>query len=226
LIQRRMRRIGFGLSIAVVACAIGILNMPIPGGTAIAAECPSGGGGGGGSTSPSPSSSGSSSPSSQDQDGVVENLPLPVQSSGSPSPSGSSSGGPLPNLTSLLPGGDSGSPSPSGSSSSPPPSESGPECATSVTIKYVRASQRTTDPRDHFEGKVKSPNSDCTKGRDVVLKKVAKGKAKTVGRTVSSRSGAWKIRGVKPKGKFYALAKPRKVGDVTCKKGKSKTISP
>ena len=231
LSERRMRRIGFGLTIAVVASAIWILNGgPIPAGTATsasaAAECPSGGGGGGGGGSPTPTSSGSSQPSpSGSSAGELVNAPLPVQSSGSPSPSGSSSGGgPLPNLSSILPGGSS-SPSSTGSSS-PPPSSGGPACPTDVTIKYVRVSQRTSDPRDHFEGKVKSPNSDCVKGRDVTLKKVAKPNPKTVGRTVSQKSGTWKIRGVKPKGRFYAVAKPRKVGDVTCKKGKSKTISP
>jgi hypothetical protein len=60
----------------------------------------------------------------------------------------------------------------------------------------------------------------------VLLKKVKGKKAKTVGQTVSQKNGSWKIRGVKPNGKFYAATPARNVGDVSCRKGKSKTISP
>jgi hypothetical protein len=158
-----------------------------------------------------------------------------VQTTASPSGSGSASPSstddePLPNLTTLLPGEDESSASPTGSGTGSPqasPTSGGQDCPTKISITYKRASTRTTDPRDHFGGKVKSPNQNCERGRDVILKKVRKsGKAKTVGQTVSQRDGAWKIRGVKPKGRFYATAPAREVGDISCRKGKSKTFNP
>ncbi|HYI44541.1 MAG TPA: hypothetical protein VE174_03655 [Actinomycetota bacterium] len=230
--EQRTRFLGFGLTIAVVVGAIGILNVGI---SPAAAECSATGGG----SSPTPTSttqpSGSGSPTGA-QTAPVDQLPVPAQSTASPSGSGSASpsstdDGPLPNLSTILPGEDESSASPTGSGTGTPQgsptSGQGQDCPTKVSINYKAASTRTTDPRDRFGGKVKSPNQNCERGRDVILKKVRKsGKAKTVGRTVSQRDGAWKIRGVKPKGRFFATAPARDVGDVSCRKGKSKRFSP
>jgi hypothetical protein len=223
------------LTVAVIVAAIGILNVGV---SPAAAECTATGGGGGGGGSPTPTGSaqptGSGSPSSSGaQSAPVDQLPLPAQSSsaspsGSASPSSTDGGGPLPNLSTILPGGDdSASPTGSGASGSPTSGGGGgQDCPTKLTISYTRASTRTTDPRDHFGGKVKSPNAKCIRGRDVILKKVKGGKAKTVGRTVSTKNGSWKIQGVTPKGRFYAQSPARNVGAIACRKGKSKTISP
>ena len=228
--EQRRRFLGFGLTIAVVVGAIGILNVGI---SPAAAECKATGGGG---ASPTPTSTTqpSGSPTGT-QAPPVDQLPVPAQStatptsSGSASPSSTEDDGPVPDFTTLLPGEET-SASPTGSGTGSPGSPSaggqGQECPTKLTISYKRASTRTTDPRDHFGGKVKSPNGSCERGRDVILKKVRKGKAKTVGQTVSQRGGVWKIRGVKPQGRFYATSPARDVGDVTCRKGKSKTFSP
>ena len=194
--QSITRYLGFGLTVAVVSASIAILNVT-PAVTA-AAECESttgGGGGGGGGGSPSPSD-GTASPSESDDGGLPITLP---------------------------PIGGEDSPSPSGTPSEPPGGDDEPQrCRTKLTINFSRS--RGSSAAVTFKGRVKSQSKECKGGRNVLLKKIRKGKKRTVGRTVSKRSGAWSIQKRRAKGRYFAKARKRSVGNVRCLAGKSRRI--
>ena len=103
----------------------------------------------------------------------------------------------------------------------PPPDE--PETFTfntRVTIDYDRS------PSD-FEGDVKSGHGDCVGQRDVVLKKVRKGRPdKVVGRDTTNSRGEYRIPVRDAHGRYYTVAPkathPQSNGDtVVCKRGES-----
>lgn len=130
-------------------------------------------------------------------------LPGPPPPVGCPPSSASPSGSGSPSST--------GSPSPS-PSESPEPEDS----KSTISIKYSKK---------QFSGAVKSSN-DCETGRNVTLKKVKGGKARTVGKAKTVAGGKWKVGYPEPGGKkYYAKVKTStaKSGG-TCKGAKSKTI--
>jgi hypothetical protein len=77
-----------------------------------------------------------------------------------------------------------------------------------------------------FKGKVKSPETDCERGRKVTLKKKKKGPDATAGSSVSRRNGGWSVREPRAKGRYYALVAKQKVGTTTCGRAESRTIKP
>ena len=93
-----------------------------------------------------------------------------------------------------------------------------------MTINYER-SDATSQATDFF-GALKSPNSQCERGRQVSLKKVKKGRDRTVGSTISKRSGKWRIREARARGRYYAKTAKRTLSGpgVVCQAGRSKTI--
>ncbi len=219
--ERTMRRVALGLTLAVVLGAIGILNVGrAP--SVKAAECKAADGGDGGGESPSPTESGSpsESPSPSGPQGLI---PAPAQTSPSPSPSPSNTGGII-TLPPILP---SESASPSGSPS-PSPSEGrgGERCPSKVTIRYKRVGTRTTDPRDHFKGRVRSPENACVRRRQVLLRHKRRGSFRTVARTVTKRNGRWRIDQPGAKGRYYAKASEdsKRSGRLECRSGRSRTI--
>lgn len=78
-----------------------------------------------------------------------------------------------------------------------------------------------------LNGKVRSSDPSCVEGRKIVVKKVRRGRDRVVGRDVSERSGAYRVRARNLKGRFYAIAK-RKVGGAagggTCLRSRSKKV--
>ncbi len=193
--ERRMSLIGFGLTIAVIVGAVALLNVGVvPADTAAAAECKGGGGDG---ESPSSTPSPSSSPTEED-DGLPITIPPPGEEDTSTSAQ------------------------PTGSPSEPDRPEQ-QRCPTKVTIDSKRAG--ATRAATEFFGRLKSPENMCERGRRVLLKKDRKtGKDRTVGETLSKRSGKWTIRERRAKGRYYALAPKERRPRVICLKGRSKTI--
>ena len=75
-----------------------------------------------------------------------------------------------------------------------------------------------------FKGRVKSAVGKCERRRKVVLKKVRKGRDKTVGRDRSNRSGRYRIRKSDAKGRYYTKVKKARKSSVVCLGDKSKTV--
>ena len=134
----------------------------------------------------------------------------------SPSPSESDDGGlPIPTLP--IPGDESPSPS---------PSESNGEqvrCESSVTISFRGP---TPDrPRSEFRGAVSSQETDCERGRRVIVKKVRRGPDRSVGNTLTNRRGRYVVRVNRADGRYYAKATRSEVaGNVVCLPARSRTI--
>ncbi len=94
--------------------------------------------------------------------------------------------------------------------------------ATKLTIRYRRGS---------FKGKVRSSNAQCRRQRTVVLKKVRRGRDKTVGTDTSSRNGSWKVRRRAGRGRYYAQTPKKEFiagnGDrIVCRADKSSRLNP
>jgi hypothetical protein len=79
-----------------------------------------------------------------------------------------------------------------------------------------------------FQGAIKSAVGKCKKGRKVAIKKVRKGRDKVVARDKTNKRGKYKVRKRKVHGRFYSVAKRKKItakgGTVVCKSGRSKTV--
>ena len=79
-----------------------------------------------------------------------------------------------------------------------------------------------------FDGKVKSGNAKCRKGRTVVLKKQKSGDDKKVGSDKTNNEGNYSITEKNAKGKYYTVAKAKTFTtnngqQVTCEKDRSPT---
>lgn len=94
-----------------------------------------------------------------------------------------------------------------------------------ATIKRVK-SRLTLEKR--FKGRVRAGKSVCKKKRKVVLKKVKKGRDRTVGRDKTNRRGVYKIFKRRAKGRYYTKMKHREVAKngniINCTKARSKTV--
>ena len=138
----------------------------------------------------------------------------------SPGPS-SSSPSPTASTTSPSPTASSTSPSPTQSSASPTPTASTPPPPViypSTTTLKVKGNK--------FTGKVKSRNSRCRSGRNVLLKKEMPGKDKTVGKDKTNGRGNYSIKEKNPNGTYYTVAKTKRFttgagGPVTCDSDRS-----
>lgn len=94
------------------------------------------------------------------------------------------------------------------------------ENATTLTIRY---------DRPNFKGQVASDRKRCQVGRRIILKKVTPGPNRTVGTDTSDRRGNWEIRKRRARGRFYAIARPKRFVDafgtnVICLRDRSVTI--
>jgi len=130
--------------------------------------------------------------------------------SNSPSPAASASASPSPSASATA------SPSPGPTLTPPPPPEN--ERATStITFKY--------GAKERARGRVSSSDSRCEDRRNVVVKKVRRGRDKVVRRTFTDSSGAWKTGGTLAPGRYYAQAQRTQTttstGTFTCVKARS-----
>ncbi|HET7483040.1 MAG TPA: hypothetical protein VFK89_09285 [Actinomycetota bacterium] len=213
--ERTKRRLGFGITLAMIVGAIAVLNL----GTAPAAvaQCTSGDGGGG-TPSESASPSGSTSPSGS----ATGLLVGAAQSSTTPAPSSSTTGGGGITLPPILPSDSSTSASPS----SPGGGEVA-HCPTDVTIAYTAPNPRQ-NPKPTFHGRVKSDENSCIGGRIVTLMKKKDGPDARVGHDLSSPRGAWQVELRRANGRYYAKVKKDTVatdsGRAVCEAGRSKTL--
>ena len=98
---------------------------------------------------------------------------------------------------------------------------------TQVTINFVGGTYG-----DKFNGKVKSPNKKCRKGRTVVVKRNESGSDPKIGTDKSNKKGKWEVDvgGLAPAGKYYAIAKKKNLGKKNgvkqiCKKARSKSVT-
>lgn len=148
-------------------------------------------------TSASPSPSGSASPSPSETECEFDPLPPPVCPEPEPS--------------------ESGSPSPSPTNTEPPDEE--------PKRHGSRISIRFNEARSVFKGAVRSVGR-CERAREVVLRRVRKGRDAVVGQDVTNRKGKWKVRLPAANGRFYAkvLKKTIQQGDAVCRPARSKTI--
>ncbi|MEA2453287.1 MAG: hypothetical protein QOG04_1997, partial [Actinomycetota bacterium] len=94
------------------------------------------------------------------------------------------------------------------------------DVSTTLTIKYKSS---------NFSGTAKTAETECKKGRGVLLKRKKKGRDPTIGSTTTNTRGSYKIRSANAKGKYYAIvAKTTQVteeGDtLICKRDTSPTI--
>lgn len=82
--------------------------------------------------------------------------------------------------------------------------------------------------RKKFRGKVRSTVTTCRSGRKVAIKKVRKGRDKTIGHTRTHRAGTYRIRRSHAKGRFYTIAKRKRVSSggssLLCKAARSKIV--
>lgn len=114
-------------------------------------------------------------------------------------------------------------------SPSPSPSASdGPrKCSSDITLNYQGPSKKKP-ARRQFSGNVKSAEDECEKGRKVILKKLKKGKDKTVDATVTDPKGGYKIPVARANGRYYSQTPKDNVvtrdGRVTCGAAKSKPV--
>lgn len=156
--------------------------------------------------------------------GLPIGLPMAQQTSGSPSPSPSPSESecdldPLPPPVCPEPEpSESGTASPTGSPTGGP---GGPEKHDStITIRYGN---------DKFSGAVKSANK-CKPKREVVVRKVRKGRDRIVGRDTTNKKGKWSDEVADAKGRYYAKVAKRVFTQgstrVECGGAKSKKIRP
>jgi len=90
------------------------------------------------------------------------------------------------------------------------------------------ASRVTLAQADPFHGKVLSRKAACEKGRTVEVYRVDPGPDGLYDRTTSDAQGAWSIAAGMPNGKFYAVAKQRKIDagkTFVCKKATSPRVA-
>lgn len=228
-----MRMSDAGKSFAVVAiatvtglAAVATLASASPSGRGMpaASPCPSASAsptGGGGITtilsSILPGGGGSSSPSPTPKPTQTGSTAAPVAFA-TDSPTASTSASTAPSAT------VSASKPPSSSPSSGSCGTSGAqEIKSTVTIDLHR--------HLHFTGKVKSSEKDCYQKRDVVLKKVRKGKDADEGTDITNKKGEWAIIAETKTGggKYYAVAtkkvlRPNTDNPTICKPARSKTV--
>jgi hypothetical protein len=102
------------------------------------------------------------------------------------------------------------------------------QCDSAVTIKYDPPGPQE-GAKAGFSGAVKSGSATCIKGRNVLVRRDAGRRDKTVGTAVTNKKGKWKLPVQKASGKYYASTPSRRVvekdgTEVNCGAAKSKTI--
>jgi hypothetical protein len=175
---------------------------------------------------------------------ITEPIPLPPGCEESPSPSPSDSQSTSPSRTTSSPTRTTSSPT----SQSPSPSRSPSPSPSRTTQSPTPSSTQTTPPppslqevdsritiahrREGFLGRVSSRNNRCERRRRVVLKRVKRGRDKTVSRDLTNRRGKWKIRMPNPRrGRYYATVNAKSFAGrnnrtIRCKRARSRRIRP
>ena len=75
-----------------------------------------------------------------------------------------------------------------------------------------------------FHGKVSSSNTECQSGRTVRLYKKTSSGSSLEGKTLSTKSGGWKIQVMHAHGHYFARIPTQKIMNTSCGGAKSKTI--
>ncbi len=111
-----------------------------------------------------------------------------------------------------------------------------PECeskndtseAATITVTPVPSAitiRHRLQPRHRFKGLVTASEAACVAGRRVVVKKVIVGPDARVARTTVAADGRWRARHrIGRAGRYYAVVRPRLVGNFQCLKAKSGVI--
>ena len=76
-----------------------------------------------------------------------------------------------------------------------------------------------------FHGKVSSSNTECQSGRTVRLYKKTSSGSSLEGKTLSTKSGGWKIEVMHAHGHYFAKIPTEKIMNTSCGGAKSKTVA-
>jgi hypothetical protein len=120
---------------------------------------------------------------------------------------------------------------PGGPNDNDDPDEDEPEDTASLTIGSGGGGggdvKSTITISGTFEGKVRSSDAACKRGRTVIVKRVKSGPDRVVGQDFTNDSGAYRVSAQNPSGRFYALV-TRKAGGASsggkCLKARSKKV--